>query len=519
LGLPQGTVTFLFTDLEGSTRRWEAHPREMRAALARHDTIVRGAVESHSGVVFSTMGDGMAAVFASARDAVRAVLAAQVALTGEDWGEVTGPLAARMGLLTDEGVLGGEHYLNQPLNRCARLMAAGHGGQALVSEATELLVRDDLPDGCGLIDLGERRLRDLARPVRIFQLTGPGLRREFPPLRSLDAFAGNLPVQLSSFVGRAEELAQLAAAIRRSPLVTVVGPGGVGKTRLALHAAADQLPSFRDGAWLCELHAADDGETMAQVVVAALRVRRRPGMSMAGSIVEFLRTKSALLLVVDNCEHLLSAAAALAADILHSCRGVRILATSREALGVGGEQVFGLRPLSLPPPAGDMATAGASDAVSLFVQRAAAVRSDFSLSPGNVTAVAEICRRVDGIPLAIEPAAARVAALRPAEIAGLLDERFRLLTRGRADGTSRHQTLQATVEWSYALLGEAERHVFDCLGIFPGSICPLCTHVRVGHVIRWQETGNCGRRRARVIRTGRRHGPGQCRRGRRRWIG
>jgi predicted ATPase/class 3 adenylate cyclase len=469
MGLPQGTVTFLFTDLEGSTRRWEAHPREMRDALARHNTIVRGAIESHDGVVFSTMGDGMAAVFASARDAVRAVLAAQAGLAAEDWGEVTGPLEARMGLLTDEGVLGGEHYLNQPLNRCARLMAAGHGGQALVSEATELLVRDDLPEGCGLVDLGEHRLRDLARPVRIFQLTVPGLRGEFPPLSTLEAFAGNLPVQVSSFVGRADELGLLATAMARSPLVTVTGPGGVGKTRLAVQAAADHLPSFRDGAWLCELHAAEDGETMAQAVLAALRVRPRPGISTASSVVEFLRTKSALLLVVDNCEHLLSAAAALAADILRSCRGVRILATSRQALGVGGEQVFGLRPLSLPPPAASMTAAAASDAVSLFVQRASAARSDFSLTPANAAAVGEICRRLDGIPLAIELAAARVAALRPAEIAGLLDERFRLLTRGRSDTAGRHQTLQATVEWSYALLGEADRHVFDCLGVFPAS--------------------------------------------------
>jgi predicted ATPase len=257
--------------------------------------------------------------------------------------------------------------------------------------------------------------------------------------------------------------------MRRSSLVTVVGVGGVGKTRLALHAAAGQLPFFRDGAWLCELDAAEDGEAMAQAVLTALRVRPRPGISTASSIVEFLRTRSALLLVVDNCEHLLSAAAALAADILRSCRGVRIVATSLQPLGVSGEQVFGLRPLSLPPPAASMAAAGASDAVSLFVQRATAARRDFSLSPANVAAVGEICRRLDGIPLAIELAAARVAALRPAEIAGLLDERFRLLTRGRVDAAGRHQTLQATVEWSYALLGEAERHVFDCLGVFPAS--------------------------------------------------
>jgi len=282
------------------------------------------------------------------------------------------------------------------------------------------------------------------------------------------AFAGNLPVQLSSFIGRVGELTELATAMRRSALVTVVGAGGVGKTRLALHAAADELPSFRDGAWLCELHPAVDEETMAQAVAAALRVRPRPGLSTSGSIVEFLRTKNALV-VLDNCEHLLSAPAVLAAGILRSCRGVRLLATSRQALGVDGEQVFGLRPLPLPPPDAGVTAAGASDAVALFVQRAAAVRSDFSLSSANVSAVGEICRRLDGIPLAIELAAARVAALRPAEIAGLLDERFRLLTRGRADTAGRHQTLQATVEWSYALLSESERHVFDCLGVFPAS--------------------------------------------------
>jgi predicted ATPase len=441
----------------------------MRDALARHDAIVRGAAESHHGVVFSTVGDGMAVVFASARDAVRAVLAAQQGLGAENWGVVTGPLAARMGLLTDEGVLGGEYYLNQPLNRCARLMAAGHDGQVLVSGATELLVREDLPAGCALVDLGEHRLRDLARPVRIFQLAGPGLRAEFPPLRTLEAFAGNLPVQLSSFVGRADDLAGLATAMARSPLVTVTGPGGVGKTRLAVHAAADQVSSFPDGAWLCELAPAGDGEMMAQAVLAALRARPRPGLSTAGSVVEFLRTRTALLLVLDNCEHLTAAAAALAADILRGCPGVRILATSQQPIRVGGEQVFGLRPLSLPPPDADVAAAGASDAVSLFTQRATAARSDFSLTQSNAAAVFEICRRLDGIPLAIELAAARVAALRPAEIAALLDERFRLLTRGRADAAGRQQTLQATVEWSYALLGQAERRVFSCLGVFPGS--------------------------------------------------
>jgi predicted ATPase/DNA-binding XRE family transcriptional regulator len=319
-----------------------------------------------------------------------------------------------------------------------------------------------LADGLGLagrvrvVFMAAARGRVLAGEVLAARAQAPG------------AFAGNLPVQLSSFVGRAGELAGLATAMRRSPLVTVVGVGGVGKTRLALQAAAGQLPSFRDGAWLCELHVASDGEAMAQAVAAALRVRPRPGLSVAGSIVEFLRTKNALV-VLDNCEHLLNAPAVLAARILRSCREVRLLATSRQALGVDGEQVFGLLPLPLPPPDAGVAAAAASDAVALFVQRAAAVRSDFCLSSANVCAVAEICRRLDGIPLAIELAAARVAALRPAEIAGLLDERFRLLTRGRADTAGRHQTLQATVEWSYALLSEGERRVFGCLGVFPAS--------------------------------------------------
>jgi predicted ATPase/transcriptional regulator with XRE-family HTH domain len=320
-----------------------------------------------------------------------------------------------------------------------------------------------LADALGLVGpvrvafVAAARGRVLAAEVLAARAEAPGV------------FAGNLPVQLSSFVGRAGELAELATAIRRSSLVTVVGVGGVGKTRLALHAAARQLPSFCDGAWLCELAAAVDEETMAQAVMAAVRARPRPGISVAASIVEFLRTKTALLLVLDNCEHLLSAPAVLAAGILRSCRGVHILATSRQALGVEGEQVFGLRPLPLPAPAAGVVAAGASDAVTLFVQRATAARGDFSLSSVNVAAVGEVCRRLDGIPLAIELAAARVAALRPAEIAGLLDERFRLLTRGRADAAGRHRTLQATVEWSYALLSDTERYVFDCLGVFPAG--------------------------------------------------
>ena len=326
------------------------------------------------------------------------------------------------------------------------------------------------PDGCALVDLGEHRLRDLARPVRIFQLTGPGLRAEFPPVRTLAAFAGNLPVQLSSFVGRAAELAGLAAAVAGSPLVTVTGPGGVGKTRLAVQAAADLLPSFADGAWLCELAAADDGESMAQVVATALGVRSRPGLSTAGSVVEFLRTRSGLLLVLDNCEHLLAAAAALAADILRGCRGVRIVATSPGSRwGWRGSRCSGCgrcrcrrrmrmwRPrraarrwtcsCSGPPP-----RAGSSRWAPRTWPRS-------GRSAGGWTG--------SRWPSSWPPR--RAGALRPAQIAGLLDERFRLLTRGRAGAAGRQQTLQATVEWSYALLSETEQRLFDALGVFPAS--------------------------------------------------
>jgi predicted ATPase/DNA-binding XRE family transcriptional regulator len=355
--------------------------------------------------------------------------------------------------------------------------ALGFAGLLRQLRADAGLTQEQLAEAASL---SPRSISDLERGINLtarmettrlladaLRLAGPQ-RVLFETAARGGAFAGDLPIQLSSFVGRLDELAGLAEAMQRSALVTVVGVGGVGKTRLALHAAAEQAPSFRDGAWLCELHQADDEDAMAQAVLAALRAHARPRMSLAGSVVEVLRARSGLLLL-DNCEHLLSATSALAADILRTCREVPILATSRQALGVAGEQVFGLKPLSLPARAANIEAVGASDAVSLFVDRASSARNDFCLSPGNAAAVVEICRRLDGNPLAIELAAARVAVMRPAEIAELLDERFRLLTHGRADAPGRHRTLEAMVEWSYALLSEPERRIFSGLAVFPGS--------------------------------------------------
>jgi predicted ATPase/class 3 adenylate cyclase len=467
-GLPTGTVTFLFTDLEGSTRLWEEHPEAMRDALGRHDAILREAVESHRGAVVSEMGDGMAAAFASAGDAVVAGLDAQLGLGACEWGE-TGPLRARMGLHAGAAELRPDgQYVNQPLNRCARLMAIANGGQVVVSETVESLVRGALPPEVGLLDLGEHRLRDLARPIGVFQVTHPQLGRDFPPLRSLDGLPGNLPAQVTSFVGRVDEIAAVAEALREARLVTLTGVGGVGKTRLAIQAAAEVLPAYPDGAWLCELAAAGDPDAMVQVVAASLGVQSYPGVPLDMRVREFLRDRRVLVLL-DNCEHLLDAMSRLAEGVMRECPEVRILATSREPLDIGGERVVRVRSLPMRDPVtgGDEGDGG--DAVRLFVERASSAEPDFGVDDTNARIVGDICRRMDGIPLAIELAAARVVAMSPAEILGLLDERFRLLTGGRRTAVERHQTLRATVDWSYSLLSPTEQIVFARLGVFPAS--------------------------------------------------
>jgi predicted ATPase/class 3 adenylate cyclase len=465
--LPSGTLTFLFTDLEGSTRLWEEHPDAMSSALARHDDILREAIVAANGQVVKSTGDGVHAAFASADAAVRAAHDAQVVLDEERWSG-TPPLRVRMGVHTGLAELRDGDYFGTTVNRAARLTAVAHGGQIVTSLATAELVRDDLPDGWGLEYLGEHRLPDLGRAERVFQLTAPDLDREFPALRSLDAYPGNLGSQLTSLVGRERELEALATAMRASRLVTLTGVGGVGKTRLAMHVAAVVVRRFIDGAWFCELAAASDDETLLQVVAAALGVSPHPSTTLEGSILEFLRSKR-MLLVLDNCEHLIDAAGQFAERVLHACPGVRMLATSREGLGVEGERIVAVRSLSLPNPSSTESEIAASESVNLFVERARAVREDFVVDAANAGAVAEICRRLDGIPLAIELAAARVVAMTPAEIAGLLDERFRLLTGGRRTAVERHQTLRRTVDWSYSLLEPHERLVFDRLGVFAGS--------------------------------------------------
>jgi predicted ATPase/class 3 adenylate cyclase len=456
---PSGTVTFLFTDIEGSTRLWQEDEASMRKAVAGHDQLLRAVVADHGGVVFSTMGDGLAAAFQTASAAVSCAVEAQRLLGQEAWDTVR-PIKVRMGLHTGEVELRDDDFFGTAVNRAARLAAVGHGGQIICSSSTAELADMEI----ALVDLGEHRLRDLDRPMHVFQI-GDG---SFPLLRSLSVFPGNLPTQLTSFVGRREELASLAKALEAFRLVTLTGTGGVGKTRLAVQAAANLVTAFPDGVWLCELAGAAEPESMLEVVAATLAYMPTPGADLKPGIAKFVGSRR-LLLMLDNCEHLLDPAAALAETVLERCSNLVILATSREALEVPGERVIRLRSLAVPQAGTALERLADYDAARLFLDRAEATGAEMALGPSDGPAIAEICRRLDGIPLAIELAAARVVALGPGEIAAHLDERFRLLTGGRRAAVERHHTLRATIDWSYALLSQRDQTVFNHLGVFPAS--------------------------------------------------
>ena len=464
---PSGTVTFLFTDIEGSTRLWEDFPEAMPEALAQHDAVLRDAVESAGGHVVKTTGDGFFAVFGRAEAALMAALAAQRALAAAAWGK-TGPLLVRVGVHTGDAEFREGDYHGPAVNRAARLMTAGHGGQVLVSGATAALVGGRLPEGAQLIALGEHRLRDLGRPELLYQLAHPDLPGRFPPLRTLDAFPGNLPLQVSSFIGREREVARIVAALDESRAVTLTGVGGVGKTRLALQVAARVLPRFREGAWLVELAPIRDPGGVPGALAAVFGVSARAGMTLEQSLAEFLRSKQ-LLVVLDNCEHLLEPVAELVEFLQRDCAGLVILATSREGLAVEGERVLPVPSLPSPPPDAAPAVAGEADAVRLFVERARAVDPDFALTGENTSAVVQVCRRLDGVPLAIELAAARVAAMSPAELLEGLQRRFETLAGGRRRAVQRHQTLRAAIDWSYELLSDDERRLLARLAVFAGG--------------------------------------------------
>ena len=471
--LPAGTLTFLLTDIEGSTRLWESEPEAMEVALQRHDRLLAEVIESHGGAVVTSRGEGDSffAVFHSAVSAVEAAGMCQLRLKGEVW-PTGSALRVRMGLHTGEvRVRGGDHLDHTPINRCARVRAAGHGGQVLLTKATSDLVAGRLGGGFGLKRLGEVRLRDLAEPELIFQLIHADLPADFPPIHTVAERTGNLPLQVSSFIGRGRELDQTAAALGEARLVTLTGAGGVGKTRLALQVAGQVSPRFGDGAWLCELAPVRDVAAMDDAVAAVFAVTAPVGLSTSEALVEFLRAKQ-LLLVLDNCEHLLEGAAALADVLQRSCERLVILATSREGLGIEGEQLVPVPPLAVPGTDADLTAITQAEAVRLFAERAAAVKPDFVVTAQNAAPVAAAVRRLDGIALAIELAAARLAAMTPAELARRLERSFAVLGAGRRGTLPHHQTLRATIDWSYQLLAEPEQRLLARLSVFAGG-CTL----------------------------------------------
>ena len=461
---PEGTVTFLFSDVEGSTQLLERHGAPMGAALARHHEIFARAVSARDGVIFETVGDAVYAAFARPVDAASAAIAADQALAAEDWGPIE-RLAVRIALHTGAVERRGDHYFGPVLFRAARLQALGHGEQVLISGVTAHLLRDGLPDGSSLRDLGIHRLKDLGEPEHVFQLVHPDLRADFPALRSLDVHPHNLPVQLSSFVGREAELAELARLLNDERLVTLIGPGGIGKTRVALQAAADQIDRFADGVFFVDLAALRDRDLLPGAIAEALDISEEPGRPMRQSLEEHLSERT-MLLLLDNLEQLLPAAGRTVAELLEGARALRVLATSRAPLRVRGEREYSISGLDAgtsdrldpkPPPA-----------VALFVERARAIGVDVEVNRETGPMLAAICARLDGLPLAIELAAAR---LRLFSLKQLHDSLTKLLSlgAGAADLPERQQTLRAAIAWTEELLSPAERRVFARLGVFVGG--------------------------------------------------
>ncbi|MBL0347258.1 adenylate/guanylate cyclase domain-containing protein [Candidatus Villigracilis affinis] len=493
--LPSGTVTFLFTDIEGSTKHWEQHPEAMKSALAKHDSILREAIESNHGHVIKTTGDGVHAMFGTAIDGVNAAIDAQreLARMKDEGGRMNEDLDSlfiihpsslslkvRMGLHTGEAELRDGDYYGGTLNRAARIMSAGHGGQILISETTAQVAREHFASDVSLLDLGEHHLKGLTRAERIFQLVVPDLQKEFPALMSIATATNNLPAQLTSFIGREKEIREAKEKLLSAKLLTLIGPGGTGKTRLSIQLGMEVLPNFTDGVWFIELAPLADPALILQTIASVLNVRAQMGVSLKDIVIDYLRAKN-LLLIFDNCEHLVEASAQLADEFLHHAPNLKIIASSREALGIGGETVYRVPSLSLPNQAqASRETLAGFESIQLFVDRARAANPKFDLTEKNASAVAQICRRLDGIPLALELAAARVTVFSAEQIATRLDDRFKLLTGGSRTALPRQQTLRALIDWSYDMLSEDERALLRRLSVFAGgwvfeaaeSICP-----------------------------------------------
>ncbi len=455
--LPSGTVTFLFTDIEGSTKLAQQYPDFMPALLARHHAILNQAIDAHNGYVFQIVGDSFSAAFHNAIDGLKAVLSAQRRLQAEIWGE-TGAIKVRMGLHTGTAELlpDGKYEGYATIASTQRVMSAAHGGQTLLTQTTYELLQNALPDAVALRDMSEHRLKDLRTPLRLYQVNAPDLPQDFPPIKSLDTQPNNLPAQLTSFIGREKEIAEIKASLNSARLVTLTGSGGTGKTRLSIEVGTQLLSKFSNGVWLIELAPLSDESQIIPALAQAFDLQELPFNPLKNLVMDYLRDKK-LLLILDNCEHLIAACARLADELLHQCAGLKILASSREALGIAGEVAY------RTPSLAD------SESTSLFVDRARAANSKFSLTDSNASSVAQICSRLDGIPLAIELAAARTKLLSADQIAARLDDLFRLLVGGSRTALPRQQTLRALIDWSYDLLSEEEKNLLRISSVFVGG--------------------------------------------------
>ena len=472
--LPSGIVTFLFTDIEGSTKLAQEHSNEMPALLARHNEILNQAIQRHNGYVFQIVGDSFSAAFQNVRDAVNAALDAQNALHKETWSPA--PIKVRMGIHTGAARLtidstDSKYDGYATLAQSQRIMSAGHGGQILLSQTTHDLLASNIPNDTKLSDMGEHNLKDIVQIQRIYQVNTPDLPSEFPPLKTQKVKNHNLPVKLTTFIGRERELIEAKKWLNEARLLTLIGPGGTGKTRLSIQLGGDQLALYPDGVWMIELAPLANPALITQTIASVFGLRDSPDRPLIEQITDYLRAKSALI-ILDNCEHLIDACARIAESLIQACANLKILASSREALGVSGETTYRIPSLSLPSDfrsLGDFGSLLDYEAIRLFVDRASAANPKFKLTKDNASSVAQICRRLDGIPLALELAAARARVLSVEQIAERLDDRFRLLTGGARTALPRQQTLRALIDWSYDLLSDPEKALFRRLAVFVGG--------------------------------------------------
>jgi len=468
--LPSGTVTFLFTDIEGSTKLARTFPETWETARAWHHTILRQAIESNNGYVFQIIGDAFCATFHKAGEALKTAVKAQQGLQNEDWEDT--PIKVRMGIHTGEAEVqeDGQYEGYLALSQVQRIMEAGHGGQVLLSGATENLLRGMLPDGVDLLDMGRHTFKKIPQAVRVFQMIAPDLQRDFPPLRTFNILPNNIPTQLTSFVGREKELGDVKRLLKDTHMLTLIGPGGTGKTRLSIQAAKDVLSQYPDGVWLVDLAPILDPLQVPRTTAITIGLRNEPKRPVIDMLCDYL-AKKRMLLILDNCEHLVDACAQMADQILHTASKVQILASSRESLGLAGEVTYRVPSLGLPDikDLPSVESLSQYEAVKLFIDRAAAAIPDFKVTNENAPALAQICYRLDGIPLAIELAAAKIRVLGVEQISKRLDDRFKLLTGGSRTAMERHQTLRAAVDWSYNLLLPEEQILFRRLAVFLGG--------------------------------------------------